>query len=117
MTKLEKTLLSLAQQHLAEIVRLLEAGEGGKVRVQDDVDYLQSTAALTALLELGHLTDSGMSEDAVREMLDVEADHAVVLSAVTLESDGAYQQARSLTSERSFSNSLSLSKHSLSKRG
>lgn len=81
MTKLETTLLNLAHQHLAGIICLLEVGSGGKVRAEDEESFLQSSAALDALLELGHLADSGMSEEAVKRMLEVEKKHAALLRA------------------------------------
>ena len=81
MTKLETTLLNLAHQHLAWVISFLELGSRGQVRPEDEEEFLKCGAALDALLELGHLADSGMSEGAVKRMLEVEGRHAVIMRA------------------------------------
>lgn len=81
MNKLELTLIGMAQQQLSAVLRFLEKREAGTVTDDDEDDYLRDSGALSVLLELGHVSDSGMGVGAVGAMLEVEAKHSAAVRA------------------------------------
>ncbi|MCU9527494.1 nucleotidyltransferase family protein [Pseudomonas mosselii] len=95
MTKLETTLLNLAHQHLAELFCLYELGSDGKARPEDQEGFVQINAALDALLELSHLPDSGMSEEAVTRMLEVKARRATLVAGLKVMATAVANWAKS----------------------
>ncbi|WP_212734613.1 nucleotidyltransferase family protein [Pseudomonas asiatica] len=95
MTKLETTLLNLAHQHLAGLFCLYELGSDGKVRTEDQENFVQINAALDALLELCHLPDSGMSEEAVTRMLEIKARRVALVPGLKAMADAVASWAKS----------------------
>lgn len=81
MNTLELTLISMAQQQLSAVVRFNEKRESGAVSDDDVDDFLRDSGALSVLLELGHVSASGMSVDAVSAMLEIEAKHSAAVRA------------------------------------
>lgn len=81
MNKLELTLIGMAQQQLSAVLRFHAKHEARTVTEDDEDEYLRDSGALSALLELGHLSDSGMGEAAVTAMLEVEAKHSAAQRA------------------------------------
>ncbi|MGN7445332.1 MULTISPECIES: hypothetical protein [Pseudomonas] len=81
MNKLELTLIGMAQQQLSAVLRFHAKHEARTVTEDDEDEYLRDSGALSALLELGHLSDSGMGEAAVTAMLEVEAKHSAAVRA------------------------------------
>lgn len=76
MTKLEITLIGMAQQRLDAILRFQK-----KRDPEDRDDYVLDSGALICLLELGHQSNSGMSQEAMDEMLKIEDAHATAIKA------------------------------------
>lgn len=81
MNTLELTLISMAQQQLSAVLRFNEKRESGAVSDDDVDDYLRDSGALSVLLELGHVSDSGMSVDAISAMLEIETKHSAAVRA------------------------------------
>lgn len=81
MTKLETTLIQMARQQLSAVMRFLDKQVGESVTEDDQDDYLRDSGALSVLLELGHVSESGMGEDAASAMREVEAQHAAAVRA------------------------------------
>lgn len=81
MTKLELTLIGMAKQRLSEVKRFLENRETLTATDDGADDYLCDSGALSLLLELGYLSDSGMGTDAVNAMLEIEAQHSAAVRA------------------------------------
>lgn len=79
MTKLETTLIHMARQQLSAVMHFLDKQVGETVTDDDQDDYLRDSGALSVLLELGHVSESGMGEDAASAMRDVEAQHAAAV--------------------------------------
>lgn len=84
MNKLETTLIGMAQRHLSAVLDFYEKREAGVTCVEgeDDLDYLRDSGALTGLLELGQMTNSGMSVEARDAMREIEAKHAAAMRAL-----------------------------------
>ena len=81
MNNLELTLIGMAQQQLSAVLRFLEKRESGTATDDDEDDYMRDSGALSVLLELAHVSDSGMGVDAVSAMLEVEAKHSAAKRA------------------------------------
>jgi len=81
MNKLESTLIGLAEQHLAAVLRFLKKREAGTASEEDQDEYLRDFGALGGLLELGHMADSGMTADAASAMREIDAKCAAAMRA------------------------------------
>lgn len=68
MNKLEITLIEQAKRYLAAVLQ-------ADADVPGD-DYMSDHGALCCLLELGHLVDSGLSDEAKAALLAIDAEHA-----------------------------------------
>ncbi|MDH4602380.1 hypothetical protein [Pseudomonas syringae] len=79
MNKLELTLIGMAQQQLSAVLRFHKNREAGTATDEDEDDYLRDSGALSVLLELGHVTGSGMGVEALSAMLEVEAKHSAAV--------------------------------------
>jgi hypothetical protein len=81
MNELELTLIGMAQQQLSAVLRFHEKQGAGMATEDDQDDYLRDSGALSVLLELGHVTGSGMGSEAVSAMLEIEAKHSAAVRA------------------------------------
>lgn len=79
MTQLEQTIFERARDHLAAVLAFYGKAKAGTVEEDDRHDYSRDHAALYALLEFGHLRDSGMSAEGRTALLVVEDDAAAAL--------------------------------------
>lgn len=79
MNKLESTVVELARRHFASIQSFYNAQGAGRVDDENENSFIGDHGALTALLELGHLSDSGMSLEGVNALLEIEAEHAALV--------------------------------------
>ena len=88
MTKLEQTIIERAHEHLSAVKAFYAQIKAGTTDADARDDYRRDHAQLNALLEFGHMSDSGMSPDGRAALLAVEdADIAALreYSAPTLE--------------------------------
>jgi hypothetical protein len=82
MAKLEITLIDLARQHLASVLDYYKAQQAGTDSEADENDYMADHGALLALLQLGHVADSGMSTEAIQALREIEGEHSAYLNSV-----------------------------------
>ncbi|APC19494.1 hypothetical protein BLL42_27560 (plasmid) [Pseudomonas frederiksbergensis] len=101
MTKLENTLINLARSHLNSVLSYYEAHSAGDNSEEAEADYMGDHGALFALLELGHISDSGIGTEAKAELLEIEAEHAAAVpwpaeseSSPPINVDVRYQDGR-----------------------
>jgi len=74
MTQLEQTIIATAQRHLAAVQAFYAKFSAGTADNDDRDDYQGDHAALYALLEIGHLSESGMSPDGIAALQSIEDD-------------------------------------------
>ncbi|MBC7198294.1 MAG: hypothetical protein H5U32_03495 [Pseudomonas balearica] len=74
MNKLEITLVEQAKTYLAAVLQADPDVPG------DDYDYMSDHGALCCLLEIGHLVDSGLSDEARSALLAIEAEHSAAIA-------------------------------------
>lgn len=82
MNQLETTLIELARQHLAAVQAFYAKLQAGTADEEDRNDYGADHGALFALLELGHLADSGMSAEGAQALRVIEDEHAAAVREV-----------------------------------
>lgn len=75
MIHLEQTIIACALDHLRAVKAFYRENETGTTG-DAQIDYQRDHTALYALLELGHLRDSGMSPEGSAALLAVEEDAA-----------------------------------------
>lgn len=73
-TKLEQTILSLANGYLKEMEY-----HHDHLRTEVD-DFLMCFQKLTALVEMAHLAESGLSEAATKSLLDIDQQAAKLIT-------------------------------------
>lgn len=81
MNQLEQTIIERARGYLAGVIYFYAKGE--QADELDRHDFQSNHASLTALLEFGHLADSGMSADAQAQLLAIEAEAAAAIPGRT----------------------------------
>ena len=79
MTPLESTLIAIARDYLEAAKRFYAKQTAGKALADDRELFQESHSALTTLLQLGHMQGSGMSDEGVRAMLNIEAEAAAAI--------------------------------------
>jgi len=81
MTRLEHAIIQETRVHLATLQNLLATPPEERVtECGCDLEFLNADARLSALLNLGHLPESGMSETGARALLDIESERALLLT-------------------------------------
>ena len=81
MTQLEQTIIAIAQRHLAAVQAFYAKVCAGTADNDDRDDYQGDHAALYALLEIGHLSESGMSPEGVAALQSIENDATAAFRA------------------------------------
>lgn len=84
-TQLEQTLIDISTDYLAEVLGYSAKRRQGNVTAEDAEDaeaFAESHIALTTLLQLAHLAQSGLSEDARTALLDIEESETALLHAL-----------------------------------
>jgi len=81
MTQLEQTIIATAQRHLAAVQAFYAKFSAGTADNDDRDDYQGDHAALYALLEIGHLSESGMSPDGIAALQSIEDDATAAFRA------------------------------------
>lgn len=76
MTALENTLIAIARDQLAAVRRFYALKTEGKAKRDDYEQFREDHVALTTLLQLGHMANSGMSEEGIKVLQGIEADAA-----------------------------------------
>lgn len=79
MIQLEQTIIARARDHLSAVRAFYTKIKAGTTDDDAQDDYRRDHAALYALLEFGHLRDSGMSAEGRTALLAVEDDAAAAL--------------------------------------
>lgn len=87
MTPLESTLIAIARDYLEAVKRFYAKQTAGKALADDRELFQESHSALTTLLQLGHMQGSGISDEGVRAMLNIEAEAAAAIPQID-EPDG-----------------------------
>jgi hypothetical protein len=91
MTQLEQTIISSAQRHLTAVQAFYAKTIAGTADNDDRDDYQGDHAALYALLEIGHLSESGMSPEGVAALQSIENDAAAAFRASIPDQDTGHQ--------------------------
>jgi hypothetical protein len=79
MTLLEQTILDCARGHLAALNGFFAKIKTGKADEDDRSEFSSRHSSLYALLELGHLHNSGMSVEGCAALLSIEKETAEIL--------------------------------------
>ncbi|HGJ7738036.1 TPA: hypothetical protein ACYSE6_006600 [Pseudomonas aeruginosa] len=81
MTSLEQEIIAIARQELAGVLAFYEKQAGDHVSEEDRTNYLIHHHALTTVLMLGHLHNSGMSLEARAALQQIEDESAAAFRA------------------------------------
>ncbi len=76
MSQLEMTLIALARLSHERAAGYYQKRKSGMASGADYDEYLAHHHALCALVSLAHAKDSGLSEDAARQLLAIEVEQA-----------------------------------------
>lgn len=79
MTPLELTITQQARNRLTDLRRVLAV----PFEKRGENEFTEAHSSLFALLELGHLAHSGMTEEASRELLSIEHEAAALFAVTT----------------------------------
>lgn len=83
-TLLEKTIISNARQLQSALAAYYPRQRAGATSEDDETEYLSNHHQMTALLILAHQAESGMSEEAVQQLMAIEHEDAAALRGASL---------------------------------
>lgn len=72
MSKLEQALIDRAKDFMADVLDFYAKEKAGTASDEDRYNFHADHAALSALLEFGHMRDSGMSDEGRSSLSDIE---------------------------------------------
>lgn len=78
-TQLEQTLIDIATNCLADVLGYSAKRKQGSITAEDAEAFDENHIALTTLVQLAHVTKSGLSEDARVALLDIEESETALL--------------------------------------
>lgn len=81
-TQLEQTLIDIATDCLADLQSYSSRRDHGHVTAEDAEAFEESHIALTTLVQLAHLGQSGLTEDARSALLSIEESETALLRAM-----------------------------------
>lgn len=81
-TQLEQTLIDIATNCLADVLGYSAKRKQGSVTAEDAEAFEENHVALSTLVQLAHLKQSGLTEDARDALLDIEESETAVLRAL-----------------------------------
>lgn len=81
-TQLEQTLIDIATNCLADVLGYSTKRQQGSVTAEDAEAFDENHIALMTLVQLAHLTQSGLSDDARAALLDIEESETSLLRAL-----------------------------------
>ena len=81
-TQLEQTLIDIATSCLADVLAYSTKRKEGSVTAEDAEAFEEYHIALMTLVQLAHLTKSGLSEDARVALLDIEESETALLQTL-----------------------------------
>ncbi|ONN71076.1 hypothetical protein [Pseudomonas oryzihabitans] len=81
-TQLEQTLIDIATHCLADVLGYSAKRKQGSVTAEDAEAFEENHVALSTLVQLAHLKQSGLTEDARDALLDIEESETAVLRAL-----------------------------------
>jgi len=80
--QLEQTLITLAEGCLLYVQQYHAARKLGTATANQEEHFQENHIALTALVQVAHVRDSGLSEDARRKLLDFEETETLLLRSL-----------------------------------
>lgn len=81
-TQLEQTLIDIATNCLADVLGYSAKRQQGSVTTEDAEAFEENHIALSTLVQLAHLKQSGLTEDARTALLDIEESETALLQAM-----------------------------------
>lgn len=78
-TQLEQTLIDIATNCLSNVLEYSAKRSQGDVTAEDAEAFEENHIALMTLVQLAHLTHSGLTEDARTALLDIEEGETALL--------------------------------------
>jgi hypothetical protein len=81
-TQLEQTLIDIATNCLADVLGYSAKRQRGSVTAEDAEAFEENHIALSTLVQLAHLKQSGLTEDARTALLDIEESETALLQAM-----------------------------------
>lgn len=78
-TQLEQTLIDIATNCLADVLGYSAKRQQGSVTAEDAEAFEENHIALMTLVQLAHLTQSGVTGDARAALLDIEESETALL--------------------------------------
>lgn len=81
-TQLEQTLIAMAQGCLGYVQQYHAMRKLGSATAEDAETFEENHIALTTLVQLVHMRDSGLTDDACIELRDIEEKEAMLLRSL-----------------------------------
>ncbi|MNJ56685.1 hypothetical protein D3C77_522440 [compost metagenome] len=88
MSPLENTLINSARSYLELVLSYCAAHKAGEVSQDDENDYSRDRGAISALFDIAHNPESGLSPEAKAALLEIESkDQAALMDAFGFKGD------------------------------